>query len=621
MPSPLLRRLRRVVAVGPAVLTSWAVLVGLPLAPTTGHPGHLDTTTIALSGAQARSTSGPATASARAGWRRSVGVDRGTQMVALTWDATTPPDAVARIRSRGTDGAWTGWERLDADETVDEGPDPGAAERGNGRHGVGPIWLGHDGAQQVEVAVDKGSFGDLSMEAMRWIEPTGPSGQPAGAEPAGPAIIGRDAWAPGGWRGDNPGCPAKPTWSDSLKFAVVHHTVNANDYTKAQVPGVLAGIYRYHTDGLGWCDIAYNFLIDRFGRVWQGRSGDIGLPILGGHSKGFNTDSVGVAFLGQYQPGASPAAANPSDAALTSLYELLAWKFSIHGVNPRGHATVTSNGSTKYAEGTVVTIPTIIGHQSVSLTSCPGANLAAHLGEVRPAVAFLKALAATPDAWKPFVNPRDNAQQQYRDILGREASNTEAAYWADRVQRLDDPTAPMTVDLVTSPEADFRTWSIPRLYFAYFQRRPDHGGLRYWWGRLRGGTASLGGISQAFAESSEFMTTYGSLNDDAFVRRVYQNVLGRAPDQSGLDFWKGQLQSGNRNRGQVMTGFSESAEFHRRTFAEVGSIVVHETLLGRAPTASEYTKWRTAFASSGSVASRVTEILRSSEYARRIANR
>jgi len=550
-----------------------------------------------------------------------VGVDHGTQMVALTWAGDTATGGVARIRSRGTDGAWTGWERLDADEMVDEGPDAGAPERGNGRHGVGPIWLGHDGAQQVEVEVDKGSFGDLSMQAMRWIEPTGPSGQPAGAEPAGPGIIGRDAWAPGGWRGDNPGCPSKPTWSDSLKFAVVHHTVNANDYTRAQVAGIIAGIYRFHTDGMGWCDIAYNFIIDRFGRVWQARSGDIGLPIIGGHSKGFNTDSVGVAFLGQYQPGASPPSANPSSAALTSLYELLAWKFSIHGVNPRGHATVTSNGSTKYPEGTVVTIPTIIGHQTVSLTSCPGANLAAHLGEVRPAVAYLKALAATPDAWKPFVNPRDNAQQQYRDILGRDATNTEAASWADRMQRLDQPAAPMTVDLVTSTEADVRTWSIPRLYFAYFQRRPDHSGLRYWWSRLRGGTASLGAISQAFAESSEFVTTYGNLDDDAFVRRVYQNVLGRAPDQSGLDFWKGQLQSGQRNRGQVMTGFSESPEFHRKTFAEVASIVVHETLLGRAPNDSEYAHWRDVFASTGSVASRVTEILRSPEYARRIANR
>jgi hypothetical protein len=280
--------------------------------------------------------------------------------------------------------------------------------------------------------------------------------------------------------------------------------------------------------------------------------------------------------------------------------------------------TVKSLGSTKYPEGWVVTIPTIIGHQSVSLTSCPGDNLAAHIGTARPAVAYLKALAATPDHWAPFVNPRGNANRQYLDVLGRSASNTEAAWWADRMQRGGDPAAPMTTNLVVSPEADFRTWSIPRLYFAYFGRRPDHGGLRYWWSRLHGGTAALGAISQFFAESSEFQAAYGSLDDEQFVRRVYRNVLDRDPDASGLEFWTGQLERGDRNRGQVMTGFSESDEYGRRTWAQVASIVVHETLLGRAPNSAEYAKWRDSFAASGSVAGRVSEILHSPEYARRI---
>jgi uncharacterized protein with LGFP repeats len=466
--------------------------------------------------------------------------------------------------------------------------------------------------------VDDGSFADLSMDAMRWIEPVGPSGQAAGAEPAGPGIIGRDAWAPGGWRGDNPGCPDTPTWADRLRFAVVHHTVNANDYTQSQTAGIIAGIYQFHTGSMGWCDIAYNFFIDRFGRTWQGRSGDLGLPIIGGHSKGFNTGSVGVAFLGQYQPGASPAAANPTQGALTALYELLAWKFSIHGVNPQGQVTVESGGSTKYPEGRSVTIRTIIGHESVSLTSCPGANLAAHVPQARPAVAYLKALAASPEEWVPFANPRENARQQYRDVLGREATNTEAAWWASRMQRDGDSPTPLTTNLIQAPEADSRTWSVPRLYFAYFLRRPDHSGLRYWWNRLHSGTASLGAISGAFAASSEFTNRYGSLNDREFVRRVYQNVLGRAPDPSGLDYWSGQLERGVKNRGQVMTGFSESNEYRTETWPEVAAVVVPETLLGRAPSAGEYQTWTYRFAADGTVSTRVSQILASSEYARRV---
>ena len=619
MTFPLASRARRLALLGPAVLASWAVLVGLPLVPQAARPGHLETTTIALTEGRAASRSAASAASAGDGFSASVGVDEGTQMVALSWAGGAAPDGALRIRSRGTDGTWTAWQDLEATEGLDEGPDAGAPEQGNGRHGVGPIWLGTEGAEQVDVRVEGGSFPDLSMEAMRWIDPVTPAGSPAGAEPSGPGIIGRDAWAPGGWRGDNPGCPDQPTYADRLRFAVVHHTVNANDYSQSQTAGILAGIYQFHTGSLGWCDVAYNFFVDRFGRTWQGRSGDLGVPIIGGHSKGFNTGSVGVAFLGQYQPGASPAAASPTRAALTALYELLAWKFSIHGLNPQGKVTVESGGSTKYDEGVSVTIPTIIGHESVSLTSCPGDNLAGHVPEARSAVAYLKAVSATPQQWKPFANPRENARQQYRDVLGREATNIEAAWWANRMQRDGDSATPLTTNLLQSPEANGRTWSVPRLYFAYFLRRPDHGGLAYWWDRLHGGTASLGGISGAFATSSEFISEYGNLGDGGFVRRVYRNVLGREPDPSGLEFWRGQLERGVRNRGQVMTGFSESSEFGRETWPEVAAVVVHETLLGRAPSSADYTAWTYRFAADGTVAARVSQILGSSEYARRVS--
>jgi hypothetical protein len=617
---PLAARARRLAALAPAVVASWSVLVGLPLAPQEGRPGHLETTVVPLTGPAARSDGRTSSTSATAtdGWSSSVEVDDGTQMVALTWDDATAPTAALAVRSRGADGRWSDWVHVDADEQADEGPDAATGETGNGRAGVGPIWLGRDGAEQVQVRVDDGAFPDLTLQAMRWIDPVGPAGDPAGAEPDGPGIIGRSAWAPGGWRGDNAGCPASPPASDRLAFAVVHHTVNANDYTQSQVAGILAGIYRYETDGLGWCDMAYNFIIDRFGRTWQGRSGDLGLPIIGGHSKGFNTDSVGVAFLGQFQPGASPPASSPTEEARTALYELLAWKFSIHGLDPRSEVTVRSLGSTKYPEGQSVRIPRITGHRAISLTSCPGDNLQRHLPTTRAAVDFLEAVSATPERWAPFANPREHARRQYLDGLGREPTNTEAAWWADRMQRGGASPADLTRDLLQSSEASLRTWSIPRLYLAYFLRPPEHDGLRFWWNRYHAGTSSLGAISQAFASSSEFTNRYGDLGDEAFVRRVYQNVLQREPDASGLAFWTGQLDRGVRSRGGVMTGFSESGEFVRNTFARVGAIVVHEALLGRAPTASEYTTWTQRIVESGSLGPRVSQILGSNEYRRRI---
>ena len=98
-----------------------------------------------------------------------------------------------------------------------------------------------------------------------------------------------------------------------------------------------------------------------------------------------------------------------------------------------------------------------------------------------------------------------------------------------------------------------------RLYEAYFDRAPDAGGLTFW-REQRAGGRSLDSVSDEFARSPEFTTTYGDLGDEAFVDLVYRNVLDRAPDAGGKAFWLDQLANG-RTRGSLMTLFSESPEF------------------------------------------------------------
>ena len=68
----------------------------------------------------------------------------------------------------------------------------------------------------------------------------------------------------------------------------MHHTVNANDYTADEVPGIMRSIYAYHVKSRGWRDIGYNFLVDRFGRIWEGRYGGIDKPVVGAHTCGYN---------------------------------------------------------------------------------------------------------------------------------------------------------------------------------------------------------------------------------------------------------------------------------------------------------------------------------------------
>ena len=336
------------------VLAATTAAVALPVVAPQATPGHLVREVLPLSGAGAparaaavdepgRSVAKAAPRTVAAPWSADVDVPDGTQMVDLTWAGS--PDGAAQIRFRdpATD-EWSDW--TDVASEPDEGPDSG----GNGRNGAEPLWLGHDGTTDVQVKVAKGDLTDLRLGASHWVPPTG-GGATAGAEPAGPHLHGRNEWAPGGWRSDIAGCGSAPYVMPQLRFAVVHHTVNANTYGSGDVPGMLAAMYRYHTDGRGWCDIAYQVVIDRFGRVWQGRSGDLKSNVMGGHAKGFNTDSVGIALLGQYDPGSSPAVARPTSAEISALESTLAWKLAINGINPRGSVTVTSNGSTKYADG------------------------------------------------------------------------------------------------------------------------------------------------------------------------------------------------------------------------------------------------------------------------------
>lgn len=116
---------------------------------------------------------------------------------------------------------------------------------------------------------------------------------------------------------------------------------------------------------------------------------------------------------------------------------------------------------------------------------------------------------------------------------------------------------------------------LTRLYLAYFGRLPDAGGTSYWLGRLRSGTP-LTTVSDGFAASPEFTSTYGSLSNGQFVTQVYQNVLGRAPDSGGYSYWLNRLNTG-MTRGQLMVNFSESAEFKN---AKAGTVQVVEGFWG-----------------------------------------
>ena len=132
------------------------------------------------------------------------------------------------------------------------------------------------------------------------------------------------------WGADESLRDGSPNYSSTIKAGFVHHTASANGYSAAEVPKILRGIYAYHTKSNGWSDIGYNFLVDRFGRLWEGRYGGISKPVIGAHTGGFNTDTFAVSAIGNYDKVAAPA------AMTDAISRVLAWKLSLHYRNPVG---------------------------------------------------------------------------------------------------------------------------------------------------------------------------------------------------------------------------------------------------------------------------------------------
>jgi hypothetical protein len=233
--------------------------------------------------------------------------------------------------------------------------------------------------------------------------------------PGKPAIHTRAEWGarkPGKF--DNP-----PV--GKLRGAVVHHTENANNYTQAQVPSLIYNIQGYHMGARGWADIGYNFLVDRFGGIWEGRADSIAKNVVGAHAAPFNTGSVGVSVMGSF------VSENPPQAAVDAVGRVIAWKLAMSGVlNLKGTVVYPEDPAKKPRD--VVT-----GHGNVNATSCPGAKLAAKLPALRDyryTGSGVPAPDPTPQA--PFVQvvlTPDMSGNRRGDVVGVDAGGMAWLYW------------------------------------------------------------------------------------------------------------------------------------------------------------------------------------------------
>ncbi len=298
----------------------------------------------------------------------------------------TGADSVS-VRGRGLDGNWQDWIAIGA-AVKDSGPDGEERAASNSIVPEGaevekttdPNWLGEresevlvvDNVVEIQTQVGAGTPSNIRVAAIdtrngpRRLEAVDKT--PAKADAVGglspqPNIIRRSQW------GANEGLRRGSPEFAPLNRIVVHHTDTAN--VDPDPAATVRAIYQWHTQGNGWNDIGYNFLIDQQGRIYEGRkardysAGETPtgestsrLGVIGAHAMNSNTGSVGISMLGNFTKQA------PTAATQNALVSLMAWKADRHNIDPMGAGR-------------------IVGHRDVYPTSCPGNVAYSMLGQWR----------------------------------------------------------------------------------------------------------------------------------------------------------------------------------------------------------------------------------------------
>jgi N-acetylmuramoyl-L-alanine amidase len=284
-----------------------------------------------------------------------------------------------QIRVRNDGGHWSEWvEQEDGTPIYVGGADQAqvrAAFRPRGR------------LHFVNVSGTSGGFADRLVNSARHAINTAvisvastPVAQALKLSPK-PQVVSRAAWGADLASG---GCPPRgPAEYGTVQAAVIHHTVNANDYTPAEAPSIVLGICRFHVYGNGWNDIGYNALVDRYGTLYEGRAGGLKRPVVGAQAQGFNSQTTSIASIGDHTSEA------PTPPAQRSIIQFLAWKMGIdHAVPATGTVQLTSAGGSesRYPSGTVITVPRVLGHITLGLTACPGGAMIPLIPQLQAAV-------------------------------------------------------------------------------------------------------------------------------------------------------------------------------------------------------------------------------------------
>ncbi len=306
--------------------------------------------------------------------------DREFSLVGLTWNGDR--DVAAYVRSQRPDGSWSEWFQMDQ-------LDPQA---GSDKFGTEPIYVGRTTRVQVSTGnvdlLEDGRAVSSAPTTANDIQAVfldgGFGNAEGGIQPVVdsytwgmPKVVTRAQWGAGR--------SSAPYYSEPTTAATVHHTAGSNDYSEAEAPGIVRSIWNYHANNLGWGDIGYHALVDKYGNIYEGHAGGMDRGPQGAHVGSFNQNTWGVSMLGNYQ------VAEPTPAALRAMGEIIGWKAAVAGFDPTGSSYHYAEGNfrgSKYAAGQGAMFNNINAHRDFHYNTCPGDNLYSKLPTIRATAAM-----------------------------------------------------------------------------------------------------------------------------------------------------------------------------------------------------------------------------------------
>ncbi|GAA3802539.1 N-acetylmuramoyl-L-alanine amidase [Cellulomonas soli] len=520
----------------------------------------------------------------------------GFQTVGVSWPADVDLGELApQVRTRDADGDWTDWVDLEVSE---EQPDAGSADAAHGaRSGTDALWVGESDAVQLafaETGTDPAADVRLALVSSGL---TSISGLVAGATVSGDAVVSTASLKQVSSALAAPRVISRAEWSaapqacapdvaSTLVGAVVHHTAGSNDYsTVAQAMQQIRNDQAYHINTQHWCDIGYNFIVDKWGNIYEGRANSLTQPVIGVHAGGFNTATVGVSMLGDF------STVTPSDAMRESVARIIGYRLGVYGRNPAGTMSYTTGGgeNSRFAAGTTVGLPVVFAHRDTAFTACPGNAGYAQLQWIRDrarAIAFSE----------PLV------RSLYHDMLNRGPDPTGLATWSALIMA-GQPASTLGDGIARSREYVER--KVTEAYAQILGRAPDGAGFEVQVQAIMNGVFRVEDLRGQLIASPEYYAQAGG-NDRAYVQRLYRDILGREATPSEVEWWIGAV-------GRSGLAIAPYGVWRSRESAELRIHETYRIFLDRSADPTGLATWAPYWMANGDDALRAV-IIRSDEY-------